>query len=185
LASNPVAYKSTGDKNAVVDALFGTLENDTPWDTPLPKSRETNLLLVLRTIANMFQTASGPVPALWTSNLFTELQRVPATVWTKGHLLALATLLLNYSCVIHRSSNASQDQEKHLALVEMVLGNTNTDQESLYRALVAFGNVVSSSAKPKLGKATATWLRLSSSTSKRSGEKRTRDLVDEVQSLIL
>ena len=69
-------------------------------------------------------------------------------------------MVISYSCVIHRSSNASQDQEKHLALIEMVcrgtshghpgadsyvfqvLGNTNTDQESLYRALVAFGNVV-------------------------------------------
>jgi hypothetical protein len=73
LASNPAAYKSTGDKNAVVDVLFGTIENDTPWETPLPKPRETNLLLVLRTIANMFQTASGPVPAPWTSKVSSKL----------------------------------------------------------------------------------------------------------------
>ena len=95
----------------------------------------------------------------------------------------------------HRSSDSNNQMCQ-------VLGNANTDQESLYRALVAFGNVVSgfppiayeasytvlqvsSSAKPKLGKATASWLRLSSTTAKRSGEKRTKDLVDEVQSLIL
>lgn len=185
LASNPTAFKATTDKSAVVNALFVTIEKDAPWETPLPKPRETNLLLVLRTVANMFQAASGPVPDSWTSSLFTELQRIPSTVWTKAHLLALATLLLNYSSVIHRAANASQDQEKHLALIETVLGNTNSDPETLYRALVAFGNVVSSKSKPKLGKATATWLRLSSATAKRSGEERTKNLVDEVQSLIL
>ena len=69
LASNPAAFKATPDKGAVVDALLVTIEKDTPWETPLPKARETNLLLVLRTIANMFQTTSGPVPAPWTSKV--------------------------------------------------------------------------------------------------------------------
>ncbi|KAG8766257.1 hypothetical protein FRC15_006501, partial [Serendipita sp. 397] len=185
LGSNPAAFKGVKDKEALIATLFRAAERDQPWDNPLSKTRETNLLLVTRSIANMFQAQSGLVPASWTSTVFAELSAIPSTVWTKNTLLALSTLLLNYSCVIHRSQTAAQDQDKHLGLIETALGNANSDQETLYRGLVAFGNVICSVAKPKLGKATAGWLRLTSATAKKSGEKRTQDLVDEVQSLIL
>ncbi|PVF95555.1 PFU-domain-containing protein [Serendipita vermifera] len=185
LASSPSAFKSVENKQGIIQALFKAVQKDEAWESPLEKSRETNLLLVLRTVANMFQLPVGKVPASWTTDVMVNLQSIPGTVWTKAHLLPLATLLLNYSCVIHRSSNAALDQEKHLALIEMVLGNSNSDQETLYRALIAFGNVACSVAKPKLGKATAGWLRLTSAVSKKSTEKRTQDLVHEVQSLIL
>jgi len=69
LASNSSSFKATADKIAVLDALFTTLENETPWEVPLPKPRETNLLLVLRAIANMFQASNGPIPAPWTSKV--------------------------------------------------------------------------------------------------------------------
>ncbi|CAG8586251.1 5422_t:CDS:2 [Acaulospora colombiana] len=161
LASSPSAFKSVETKQGIVQALLKTVQKDTAWESPLEKSRETNLLLILRTIANMFQPAVGKVPASWTTDVMVSLQAIPAAVWTKAHLLALATLLL-------KSSNANQDQEKHLALIEM---------ETLYRALIAFGNV--------LGKATAGWLRLTSAVAKKTTEKRTQDLVHEVQSLIL
>jgi len=185
LANNPSAFKSVSSKDAVLATLLKAIDANAPWDTPLPKPRDTNILLVLRTVANMFQAPSGPVPAPWTSTLFTTLHGIPSTVWTKAHLLAMATLLFNYSCVIHRSKNAAQDQEAHLELIAMVLENANSDPESLYRALVAFGNVASSVAKPKLGKTTVRWLKLSTATAKRTGEKRIQDLVQEVQRLIV
>ncbi|KAG8795115.1 hypothetical protein FRC16_010236 [Serendipita sp. 398] len=147
LGSNPAAFKGVKDKEALIATLFRAAERDQPWDNPLSKTRETNLLLVTRSIANMFQAQSGLVPASWTSTVFAELSAIPSTVWTKNTLLALSTLLLNYSCVIHRSQTAAQDQDKHLGLIETALGNANSDQETLYRGLVAFGNVVS---KPSL-----------------------------------
>ncbi|KAG8808560.1 hypothetical protein FRC19_005834 [Serendipita sp. 401] len=148
LGSNPAAFKGVKDKEAVIASLFRAAERDQPWDNPLSKPRETNLLLVTRSIANMFQAQSGLVPASWTSTVFAELSAIPSTVWTKNTLLALSTLLLNYSCVIHRSQTAAQDQDKHLGLIETALGNANSDQETLYRGLVAFGNVVSETFVP-------------------------------------
>lgn len=185
LANNPAALKSVKDKQTILSALLGALGIDQPWEMPLPKARETNVLLVNRTIANMFVPQAGSLPAAWSTTALESLGRIPAEAWTKGTLLALATLLFNYSCAIHHSQKAAQDQETHLALIETVLKNPNSEPEAQYRALVAFGNVVKSSAKPKLGKATSTWLRLSSAAAKKNAEKRMQDLVNEVQSLIV
>ncbi|KAG8835227.1 hypothetical protein FRC17_004789 [Serendipita sp. 399] len=149
LASNPVAFKGVKDKETILNILWRAVERDQPWESPLSKTRETNLLLTIRSIANMLQSQSGSVPAPWTSSVFSELSAIPPTVWTKNTLLALSTLLLKsvtasfYSCVIHHSQTAAQDQDKHLALIDAVLSNANSDPETLYRALVAFGNVVS------------------------------------------
>jgi phospholipase A-2-activating protein len=43
-----------------VQALFKSSEWTAPWSSPLPKVRETNILLVLRTLANAFQEGTGP-----------------------------------------------------------------------------------------------------------------------------
>jgi phospholipase A-2-activating protein len=69
LASNPLAFKSVQDKQGIIRALFKSVQRDQAWVSPLEKSRETNLLLVLRTIANMFQLIAGKVPASWTSDV--------------------------------------------------------------------------------------------------------------------
>jgi phospholipase A-2-activating protein len=77
LANNPSAFKSVSSKDAVLSTLLKAIDVNAPWDAPLPKPRDTNLLLVLRTLANMFQAPSGLVPAPWTSTV-----SIFCDVWT-------------------------------------------------------------------------------------------------------
>lgn len=52
----PSAYTEQGQCIALLNALFSAAEWSEPWSLPhLPKSRETNVLLTLRSVANVFQ----------------------------------------------------------------------------------------------------------------------------------
>lgn len=51
----PAAYGEPGQGLEFFNALLDAAEWSEPWSPPLPKSRETNLLLALRGIANGFQ----------------------------------------------------------------------------------------------------------------------------------
>lgn len=152
LASNPAAFKPVKEKDAVINVLLKAIEVNTSWEPPVPKPRDTNLLLVLRTVANMFHPSSGTVPAPWTATVSASLfdfvhnliniaiqctirdsiysveQGSPSSL---GYSLVQVNIFsapyfvicspkYSYSCVIHRSKNGDQDQEKHLELIAAV-----------------------------------------------------------------
>ncbi len=49
------AYADPGLRQGFLTALFQAAEFNEPWTPPIPKSRETNVLLLLRGLANLFQ----------------------------------------------------------------------------------------------------------------------------------
>lgn len=60
----PELFESSGIRGPFFEALFKAAEWGSSWETPLPKVRETNVLLVLKALANVFQ--AGYVPdAAW------------------------------------------------------------------------------------------------------------------------
>jgi phospholipase A-2-activating protein len=65
----PDALREPGLKARLFEALFKASEWTAPWSSPLPKPRETNTLLVLRTAANAIQENSTlDVP--WVGQVF-------------------------------------------------------------------------------------------------------------------
>lgn len=59
IAYSPNTFEAPVTSQKVIDALFEASEwKSTPWPSPLPKHRETNVLLTLRALANLFQVSS-------------------------------------------------------------------------------------------------------------------------------
>lgn len=54
-AFSPGALRGVGEVEQFIEALLKAAEWSMPWSPPLSKSRETNILLVLRTLANIVQ----------------------------------------------------------------------------------------------------------------------------------
>ena len=54
-AFSPDAFSGMGEMERFIQALLKAAEWSVPWSLPLSKSRETNILLVLRTLANIIQ----------------------------------------------------------------------------------------------------------------------------------
>lgn len=52
-------------KYRFLSTLFASAEWDGSWELPLSKPRETNILLVLRTLANSFMDNSAMVDEAW------------------------------------------------------------------------------------------------------------------------
>jgi phospholipase A-2-activating protein len=51
----PVLFKDSASRDSFFSVLFKAAEWHSPWEVPLPKARETNILLVLRALVNLFQ----------------------------------------------------------------------------------------------------------------------------------
>lgn len=51
----PEAFNSPGLRERFFEALFKASEWEVSWELPLSKPRETNILLLFRTLANVFQ----------------------------------------------------------------------------------------------------------------------------------
>ncbi|PPR06426.1 hypothetical protein CVT26_004838 [Gymnopilus dilepis] len=123
-----------------VDALFRAAEWETGWAPPLSKARETNILLVFRTLANAFddeaeKDLSAGGSAAWIDNVLETLGQVPYTVLNKTQRVAFATILFNISCQGLRSPLGQSTRN------QTILEQETTDSEGVYRALVALGNI--------------------------------------------
>ncbi|KAF9520013.1 hypothetical protein BS47DRAFT_1370545 [Hydnum rufescens UP504] len=167
----PLSVTSASSGMAFVQTLLlSSGWSDTPWPTPVPKYTETNILLALRGIANLYQVkADGSVVGLGDWNkfclkLFEELLKPALTPLVKNQWVALGTIVLKY-----------------------ILTTEGADSEGQYRALVALGNVVYASKlnKPldfdvgKLRQAGELSLRVAS----RNSEERFRVVVGEISRL--
>ncbi|ELU45763.1 phospholipase A-2-activating protein [Rhizoctonia solani AG-1 IA] len=118
IAYSPNTFEAPQTSQKLIDALFEASEwKSEPWPSPLPKHRETNVLLTLRALSNLFQVGPHKVVGTgpWVPGLFTTLAAGPYSVLTKTQKVALATIAFK------------------------------EDNETGYRALVALGNIVSES----------------------------------------
>jgi hypothetical protein len=61
----PSAFTPPDLRSRFLEALFKASEWTMPWTTPIPKHRETNVLLLLRTVANSFQEGTPIGKGAW------------------------------------------------------------------------------------------------------------------------
>ncbi|THH03422.1 hypothetical protein EW145_g6267 [Phellinidium pouzarii] len=138
----PSAYADSAVAEQFFTSLLKAAEWDAPWETPIPKSRETNILLALRAVANALQEGTQPSTVDWVSLLLRDISTAPYDVLMKNHRVTLATSLFNLSCVRLKGPIPSTVSDQYLALLSTILRQERNDAETAYRALVALGNTL-------------------------------------------
>jgi len=138
----PYYYADPSRATVFFRALLVAADWSDPWETPIPKPRDTNVLLTLRTFANMLQESTASNSLDWLAELLEEMSKVPYEALGRLHHIALATLLFNLSCVRLKGPISARNNDWHLALIPIVLKEEKSDAEAAYRALVSLGNTL-------------------------------------------
>ncbi|WWC89009.1 uncharacterized protein L201_003926 [Kwoniella dendrophila CBS 6074] len=173
-----------GSSTQAPKALIEACGLNTPW-TP-GKSRETNTLLSLRGLANLFSTANGRTTIAQNDNVegvVTALKNVQWSNWG-ARKVVVATIALNYSILAVTSVFPAPRAGQLLDLIIQILENEKEDLETIYRASVALGNllVLPLAGSLKVGEVTK-GKTLISNISKAKNEKRLKDLSEEIDGL--
>ncbi|KAJ3760799.1 phospholipase A-2-activating protein [Lentinula raphanica] len=183
----PGAFDSPTIKSRFVQALMAAGEWNSPWNPPLPKSREINLTLVLKTFANMFQEGVK-LDEAWVNEVLSALGQLPYEVLSKAQRTCLATILFNLSCTQLSSSLDATQRQRFFKLVLRILQNEKTDAETVYRTLFAMGNTLytmkSTSNTPEPTQYQQLVEILPSVSRTFANESRIQDLSVEVKSLL-
>lgn len=136
----PSAYAEPTQASQFFGALFKAAEWDDSWEPPIPRPRELNRHIALRALANGVQ--DGTVGSEdWLSPLLDQVAKVPYSALNKVQRTALSTLLFNISCVRLKGSLSPAAAASHLSLIARILAEEKDDGETVYRGLVALGNV--------------------------------------------
>lgn len=110
----PDAFSTPGLRDRFFEALFKASEWTASWTVPLSKAKETNILLLFRTLANAFQEGTPIGDGTWVGQVnsylrlyiyistlysltlfqvFEALSQAPYASLTKAQRVALATIL--------------------------------------------------------------------------------------------
>ncbi|KAG6880255.1 hypothetical protein C0992_001823 [Termitomyces sp. T32_za158] len=138
-----------GLKEKFIEALFAASEWNASWSLPLPKAKETNMLLLFRTLANIFQEKIS-LSGTWSVKILDYLGQAPYASLSKTHRVAMATILFNASCIALRTPVEKAFFDQLVSLILRILESENTDSEAAYRALVGLGNLIHASKARKL-----------------------------------
>ncbi|KAF7966377.1 hypothetical protein HWV62_38895 [Athelia sp. TMB] len=85
--------------------LFDTSEWNGPWSLPLSKTKQTNVLLLLRTIANAFEEDAPISEGTWVSQILDALGNGPYEAFPKPQRVALGTILFKS---VHTAKSKNQ-----------------------------------------------------------------------------
>ncbi|KAI0761444.1 phospholipase A-2-activating protein [Irpex lacteus] len=135
------AFSESEKKRKFFATLFEAAEWTSRWTVPVPKSRETNGLLMLRGLANAFKEDTDMGDSLWAKDILEKLGEAPYTVLSKPQRVALGTVLFNLSTIGVREPLDPSLRSLLVTLVLQILQSEKTDSEAVYRALVALGNI--------------------------------------------
>ncbi|KDN51076.1 hypothetical protein RSAG8_00705, partial [Rhizoctonia solani AG-8 WAC10335] len=197
IAYSPNTFEAPQTSQKLIDALFEASEWKDPWPSPLPKHRETNILLTLRALSNLFQVSPHKVVGTvsphkvvgtgpWVPGLFTTLATGPYHVLTNTQKVALATIAFNYSVVELVGKVDPLAAPAHVSLVTLILNNEKEDNETSYRALVALGNIMyTAKSQGSLSEvAAAAYKPLLANVATAFPEERVLNLVQEIKALL-
>ncbi|KAK2466759.1 hypothetical protein APHAL10511_001017 [Amanita phalloides] len=138
----PEIFQDNDIKERFYNTLLAAADWSSPWGPPLSKIRETNILLVLRTMVNALQEGvRGDQP--WLRQIL-QASQVQYSALGKTQRVALASLFFNASCVDIKSPFDQNTRSLFLISCTNLLKTEKTDSEPAYRALVGLGNVVHS-----------------------------------------
>ncbi|WVF71170.1 hypothetical protein IAT40_005968 [Kwoniella sp. CBS 6097] len=155
-----------------------------PWVSSKP--RETNTLLSLRGIANLFSTANGRATLSQEDVVENIVGALGGLDWNVlgAKKVVVATIALNYSILAVSGSFPSSKSKNLLSLISYILNHEKEDAEVIYRASVALGNLLVSPLAGGLQVGEISSLKsVVSGLAKQKGEKRLSDLASEIEGL--
>lgn len=120
-------------------ALFKQAEWSEEWGSG-QRSRDTNILLLMRGLANAFQDDTSLGDGVWADEILQRLQEASYPALSRAARIAFGTLLFNLSCVALRERVDPRLRQRHVTLIVEGLEQERADSEPAYRLLVALGN---------------------------------------------
>ncbi|CCM00008.1 uncharacterized protein FIBRA_02033 [Fibroporia radiculosa] len=141
IAFCPIYSENPTLKQKFYTAMFNASLWSEPWETPLPRTRETNVLFLFRALANTFQQTNAS-DVVWVRKLLNELSNAPYTDLSKALRVALSTIVLNLSCVGLKDGLDPDIRSLLFNLAIHILKSENSESEAAYRALVGLGNII-------------------------------------------
>ncbi|KAN0077151.1 WD40-repeat-containing domain protein [Tylopilus felleus] len=132
------------DREKFFDCLFTAADwsSFVSSETPVSKPHETNVLLLMRTIANYFQESIPINDGRWVHQILEALTQAPYNLLSKPQRVALASVLFNFSCIYLNTPASIATRDRCLSLIFKVLRTEKEDPEVAYRASVALGNIL-------------------------------------------
>ncbi|TFK54682.1 phospholipase A-2-activating protein [Heliocybe sulcata] len=153
IAFSPNTFSSQELRFSFMEALFAGADWGQPWTQPLSKPRETNILLLLRALANAFSGARMVENSDWAklvrAQILERLHQGRYDVLSSKGRVVLATVLYNVSCTMLRKRFDVGIRGLLLGLIFQVLKTEKQESEAYHRALVALGNVVHAAKEQK------------------------------------
>ena len=165
---------------SVTFLIFQLLSNLTPNPSSPAKENETNAMLALRGVANAFGKDKSGM-----SDSAPEILETLAVVGTEGlnknGKTALATVAVNYSILAAEGLLNTPSVAHLLEIIEKLL--PDSDAESFYRTLVAFGNVMCSpeDVKGSLQVGRIQSIMQQAQSMAEGGEQRSKDIIKEIR----
>jgi len=133
------AYSDPVFRQDFFRTLFKQAEWSEEWGST-QRSRDTNILLLLRGIANAFQDDTNLGDGVWADEILQRLQEASYPALSRAARIALGTLLFNLSCVSLRERLDPRVRQRQVTLILQSLEQERADSEPAYRLLVALGN---------------------------------------------
>ncbi|EJF66161.1 phospholipase A-2-activating protein [Dichomitus squalens LYAD-421 SS1] len=187
LAFCPTAYADAALRARFVAALFGGAQWSDPWVSPLPKPRETNLLFLFRSLANIFQDGVVLGDGVWVQETLDKIGGAPYMVLTNSLRVSLATNLFNLTCTGLKEPLPNGIWERLIGLVLEILAAETREAEAAYRALVALGNIAFAAkeqSRPLSAEQTAVARKVLSSLPSTFPEPRIQGVTKEISALL-
>jgi len=140
-------YANPGLGERFMDALLRASDREEHWTPPMTKTKERNILLLLRTIANAFREDTDFGKVAWALKIFSLAEPLPNEMITSPQRIVGATLFLNFSCLALSAPPEPVARSLVFGLTLGAITNQPNDTEAVYRALVAVGNILYSAKK--------------------------------------
>ncbi|OTA04485.1 Doa1, WD protein required for ubiquitin-mediated proteolysis [Trichoderma parareesei] len=157
-----------------------------PDDIP---PNEHAAMMGARTLANLFGSADGrSLMSSQADKAISFLERItgikggePINKFNRNVLVAVATVAVNYSVLVNKEKLLSPEQRRRLVAVLGAVLKDQTDSETLYRALVALGTILSTSKDEAKSLGVAAWVQ---GAANKSSEERIKGVATECLNLI-
>uniref|UniRef100_U9TKA7 Phospholipase A-2-activating protein n=1 Tax=Rhizophagus irregularis (strain DAOM 181602 / DAOM 197198 / MUCL 43194) TaxID=747089 RepID=U9TKA7_RHIID len=114
-----------------------------PKDSTPDKDQDTNVMLGLRALSNLFEIKEGrDVLGREASKILELLSSTWDKSSSKNNRVARATVFLNFAVLYQTSSNKNEDNILQLIAILAELLKSEIDSEVIYRALITLGTLI-------------------------------------------
>ncbi|KAL6857373.1 WD40-repeat-containing domain protein [Trichoderma novae-zelandiae] len=175
-------FKGPLNESLLDIAIASSIPDDFP-------PNENAAMMGARTVANLFGSADGrSLASSQADKAISFVERItgikggePIGKFNRNVLVAVTTVVVNYSVLVNKEKLLSPEQRRRLVAVLGVILKDQTDSEVLYRALVALGTILSTSKDEAKSLGVATWIQ---DAANKSSEERIKGVASECLNLI-